>query len=82
MRDTTPAMEAEYNRRIMALSPGRRMAIACEMFGTAKALARASILHDGPKPEHEVRRQLFLHFYGDDFSEAERARILDYLAAT
>ena len=82
MRDTTPAMEAEYNRRIMALSPGRRMAMACEMFGTAKALARAGLRAEGVRDEVDMRRRIFLRFYGDDFSEAERARILDYLAAT
>lgn len=79
MSDTTPAAAAEFHKRIMALAPGRRMAMACEMFGTAKALARASILQHGPLPESEVRCQLFLRFYGHDFDEPERARILEYL---
>jgi len=76
MTDTSPDMVAEYRRRIMALSPERRLAMACEMFQTAKALARAGILQNGPLPECEVRRQLFLRFYGSEFDEEERARIL------
>ena len=69
-------MADEYRKRIMALSPERRLAMACSMFQTAKSLARAGILQSGPLPESEVRRQLFLRFYGSEFTIEERARIL------
>ena len=75
-------MEAEYNRRIMALSPGRRMAMACEMFGTAKTLARARLRAEGVRDEAEMRCRMFLRFYGDDFSEAEKSKILAHLRKT
>jgi hypothetical protein len=65
----------------MALPPGRRVAMACEMFQTAKALARAGILQNGPLPEVEIRCRLFLQFYGSDFSAEDRTRILESLRA-
>jgi hypothetical protein len=61
---------------LMALPPGKRLAMAFNLFQTAKALARADILRAGPLPECEVRRQLFLRFYGCEFQAEERARIL------
>ena len=79
MRDTDPAVAAEYRRMLLPLAPGRRMAMACAMFQTAKAMARAGNLSNGPLPESEVRRQLFLRFYGRDFSPEERDRILGAL---
>ena len=79
MSDTTPAVAAEYRRRLMALTPGQRVAMACDMFDTAKALARAGILKNGPLPEAELRVRLFLRFYGNDFSTAECARIVEHL---
>jgi len=81
MMDTTPDIAAEYHRRLMALSPARRLAMACDMFTTAKAFARAGILKDGPHPESEVRCRMFLHFYGNDFSEEEKAKILAHIRA-
>ena len=47
----------------------------------ARTPVRAAILKDGPLPETEVRRQLLLRFYGHDFSEAERLRILEPIGA-
>jgi hypothetical protein len=79
MSDTTPEMAAEYRRRLMALSPERRVLMAFDMFDTARAFARGGILKDGPLPESEVRCQLFLRFYGRDFSEDEKVKILAYL---
>jgi len=76
VNDTDPVVAAEYRRMLMALSPGQRVAMACSMFQTAKALARAGILQNGPLPESEVRRQLFLRFYGREFTEEQRDSIL------
>jgi hypothetical protein len=70
-----------YHRLLMELPPARRLAMACDMFTTAKAFARAGILRDGPLPESEIRCRLFLRFYGNDFSEEERAKILAELRA-
>jgi len=80
-KDTTPEMAAEYRKRLMALSPERRVLMAFDVFDTARAFARAGILKDGPLPESEVRCQLFLRFYGRDFGEEEKTKILAHLRA-
>jgi hypothetical protein len=51
------------------------------MHATAQALAKASLLlqHPGARPA-EIKRLLFLHFYGTDFEPEERKRIASALA--
>lgn len=77
MKDTPPHVEKLYTDMLMKLSPQERLAMAGRMFSAAKTLVRAGILADGPLPEGEIRAQLFLRFYGNDFDEATRAKILD-----
>ena len=82
MKDTPADVEARYRRQLMALSPPRRLAMACRMFATAKALIRAQVARGGPVSPAEARRLMFLRLYGQDFSETDRAKILAHLEAT
>ena len=83
MNDTPPAVEAKYREMLMAKSPAERLAMACGMFATAKALVQAGLLQKhGPLTHAELRRLTFLRFYGEDFSESEREKILKRLMAT
>ena len=81
MNDTTPEMAALYHRLLTELPPARRVAMACDMFTAARALARAGILRDGPLSESEIRCHLFLRFYANDFSEEEKTKILASLGS-
>ncbi len=82
MKDTSEAMQERYQAMLMALSPGERIAMACRMFNTAKALALAGIQHrEGPIDDPIlIRQKLFLHFYGNDFTPEETDRILAAIA--
>ena len=82
MKDTSEDMQERYEAMLMALSPGERVAMACRMFNTAKALAIAGIQHrEGPIDDPVLLRQkLFLHFYRDDFTPEETERILAHIA--
>jgi hypothetical protein len=53
-----------------------RLKMGCSMHATAQALAKASISqqHPGARPA-ELKRLLFLHFYGPDFEPEQRKRI-------
>jgi hypothetical protein len=82
MKDTTPEMEAEYERRLMSLKPEERLAMACRMFSAAKALALASIPKDETLSPGEIKAFLFLRFYGEDFGEEDRQRIVAQLKGT
>lgn len=79
-RHTHPEEDSVYRRMIMALSPGRRVAMACSMFSEAKALARAGIVSEcGGKEPADLRRRIFLRFYVSDFGAAELKKILLHL---
>ena len=54
--------------------------MGCSMGATARALARASVLAQDPHASPAaVRRAMFLRFYGHEFDEAEREKIMEWL---
>jgi hypothetical protein len=68
---------------LMALTPGKRAGMAARMFGAAQALVMAGVrarLGVGAS-EQRLREEVFLAFYGRDFSAIERQRILEHLRA-
>ena len=79
MEDTPAAVEARFHRQLMSLTPQERLAMACRMHAAAKALARAAILRDSSPSPEELRVLLFLRFYGQDFGEGEKTKILAWL---
>ena len=78
MRDTDPEVEKIYNERIMALEPGERLEMCLRMFDYAKALVIAGIRHEFGQDisEVELRKQIFLRFYGGDFCDEEKEKII------
>ena len=82
MKPPTPDIEALYQERMMQRSPSERLAMACRMFATAKALAVAGIEHDhGKLPPHELRLHLLRRFYSEDFSPEQLEAIARHLAS-
>ena len=77
--DTTPEMEARYREMIMALSPGDRVAMGCQMFNTAKALVVAGLEAEENPEGLSMPARIFLRIYGNDFEPDERARIVAVL---
>jgi hypothetical protein len=77
MNDTPPDVAREVEQLMAQRSGSDRLRMACEMFDLARALAVAAIraAHPGISEEH-LRIELFERFYGEDFSEQERARIV------
>jgi hypothetical protein len=69
MNDPTPEVEALFRSMLLQRSGEERMRMACSMFDTAKALASASIRETQPDiSDIDLRRVLFLRFYGHEFS--------------
>jgi hypothetical protein len=78
--DTPPDIEALVHKLIRKKSGAERLIMGCSMFDTAKRIAEASILREKPNVNPvELRVQLFVRFYKRDFSEVERARIINHL---
>lgn len=80
MKDTTPEMEERFRQMLMARSPEERLKMGCSMHETARRLVIASLLQGNPNATPaDLRRGLFLRFYGHEFGPEETARILEAL---
>ena len=78
MNDTPEHVERRYRELLMKLPPLRRLQMASEMFSAARILMREGIrMQLGPIDEGELRVQMFLRLYGDEFSLERRQRIIE-----
>lgn len=81
MNDTPAGIEATFLDLIMSRSPSERLAMACGMFDTGKALIQAGIRGEcGRLESGELRRRTFLRLYAQDFAEDEREQVIAALA--
>lgn len=72
-RDTTPDMAERYRRLLMARPGEDRLRMGCDMLDAAIEMFFATLPPE--MPERERRAQLFLRFYGREFSPDARERI-------
>lgn len=83
MTDTSPEIETVWLELWKKVPPAERLRMGCEMFSTAKELAMAGIRKElGRDDPKEMRRRLFMRFYGSDFTPEESERILRHLEKT
>jgi hypothetical protein len=81
VKDTPPAIERKFRSMLMELPGAERLKKGCSMHATAQALAIANISHRRPGMHPaELKRLLFLHFYGSDFTPQKRKRIASVLS--
>lgn len=77
MTDTAPEIAARLGQMMKQRSGEERLLMGTSMFSFARQLVIESIRAADPEiGELELRRALFLRFYGSQFSPAERERIL------
>lgn len=69
--DTNISIEEIYFCMIMAKSPEQRFKMGCSMFDSAKKIVISSI-----KDKSNMKEELFLRFYGDDFEDERKKDIL------
>ena len=83
MGDTSPEIEDKFFEMIMKESGQKRMKMGFSMFNMARLQVIASINMDKPRANlNEIRREIFLRFYGNDFCPQEQERILISLCST
>lgn len=81
MRDTPPGVDALYREMLLARSGEDRLRMGFSMYSTARAFVVASILEREPQASPgRIREAVFLRFYGRDFDDATREKILARLA--
>ena len=66
MNDTPPDVDELYRRMLLRRSPEERLYMACRMFSTARALARAGM---PTASGAQMRRQMFLRLYSEDLPD-------------
>lgn len=83
MKDTSEEFETRFRNIIMRRSPEERLLMGFSMFDTAKQLVKSSIMEQDPKilPK-EMKKKIFLRFYGMEFSGVDKKKILNVLSKT
>ena len=77
MKDTSPEIEALFYQMIMKKSGQERMMMGFSMFDMARMQVEAGIRANKPNANRqEIRREIFLRFYGQEFSPEEQDKIL------
>lgn len=80
MNDTSPEVESFFNELMMKKTGEERLRMGFSMFDMARKQVLASILNQNPNADSkEIRKQLFLRFYGQDFTPEECEKILSQI---
>lgn len=80
MTDTDLLVESRFLAMMMKKSGQERLKMGFSMFDMARKQAVASIkMNDPHMSERDIKRELFLRFYGQDFSPEEQKKILSQL---
>ena len=83
MNDTSPEIALKMREMLKKKSPEQRLIMGCNMTATSKYLVSESIKRSNPDiSPAELRQELFLKFYGNEFSHLEKERILRHLEKT
>ena len=73
MNDTPPDVDAAFTAMFATLSPSERVRMMSEMFDTARRILVSGIRADQPDiSDIELKVQVFLRTYRDDYGSAER----------
>jgi hypothetical protein len=78
MKDTSDAMEQRYREMLMSRSGEERVLMAFAMFDFARAIMRGSLEKQFPDPV-ELKTQMFLRMYGQDFPAEQLEKIVAWL---
>ena len=77
MNDTNPQIESRFIEMMMKKSGQERLKMGFEMFNMARKRVLAAIrMHKPDADMREISRELFIRFYGQDFSSEELRKTL------
>jgi len=82
MFDTHPDIAVRFRDLMMRKSGQERLLMGCSMYDTAKEIVRSAVRNRQPGiTDAEIKREIFLRFYGPEFSQADREKLLSALGA-
>jgi hypothetical protein len=70
MKDTSEKMERIYNEMMMKRTPEERVKMCFSMLNTARRIVLSTI-----EDKKNWRKEMFLRFYGDDFTQDQKEKI-------
>jgi hypothetical protein len=76
MNTPSDNVDARFRAMLRELGPADRLAMACRMFSTGRALAIAGLRsRDGELAGPQLKRLLLRHFYGRDLTSRQLSQI-------
>ncbi|MGB2864368.1 MAG: hypothetical protein WBC05_13645 [Sedimentisphaerales bacterium] len=82
MFDTHPDVAIRFRDLMMSKTGQQRLLMGCSMYDTAKQIVRSAIYNSRPEiTDEETKKEIFLRFYGQEFSRADREKILSVLTS-
>ena len=82
MFDTHPDIAIRFRDLMMSKTGEQRLLMGCSMYDTARQIVRSAIYNSRPEiSEEEMKKEIFLRFYGKEFSRADREKFLSTLMA-
>ncbi len=80
MNDTHPDIAIRFQNLLMLKSNEQRLIMGCSMYDAAKQIVRSSIYNKHPQiSAGQMRKEIFVRFYGLEFSQPDRERIFSVL---
>lgn len=80
MRDTTHDITNKIYKMIQKKTPHERMVMGSSMYETSKQLVIRAIKENNPSiSPQDLRREIFLRFYGSDYTQIEQEKIIHHL---
>ena len=78
MCDTPEQIQLRYKKMLMSLTPSERLRMVSRMYDSGRKLVISGIQNGRQQLNaSELRGQLFLRMYGNDFSAADRKKIMN-----
>ena len=74
MKDTSDEMERIYNQMLMKKTAEERVKMCFSMLHTARRIVLSTI-----KDKKNWRKEMFLRFYGDEFTPIQKEKIISAL---
>ena len=80
MNDTPPHIQKIVDELIEKKTPEERLRMASDMYDTAKKMVISSILNENPSiSAQDLKAEVFLRFYGHEFSSSQKVKIITAL---
>lgn len=80
MNDTAPEIGRRFQEMMMKKSGQERLKMGFSMFDMARKQVISSIIDSNPEADlMDIKKGIFIRFYGQEFSKEEQEKILRHL---